>query len=358
MEEELIEKLLYESEGPELDFKISQYPLTNNDEKSELIKDILIFANGWRRDDAYILIGVDEAKVAGRSTPVGITTHLSDSNLQQMVNSKTNHPVVFSYEAVSYKGLEIGLIKVPVQERPIFLTRDFGRLKKEVVYVRRGSATDIAGIDEVLKMKAGPSTPILDLRFADVISRQDMGDKIILTSEVVEYDEEKIPTLIFDVFSPNFIYANKDYKKEKALWIAETALLERLGFSLKNSASTLATNIRLELTTPRNPSVKAVDESDYPTQPSRNSFSGKPFYRPSNVLIDYHGKNLTIKVEFGSIQPGATVWSDRFFIGSTEPINLQLDGYLYGDNLPQPIPVTFNIEIQTNHRNLEPKELN
>jgi hypothetical protein len=56
----LIYALLFEAEGAELDFKREQYSFEGADDrvKSELLKDILAFANAWRRTDAYILIGV------------------------------------------------------------------------------------------------------------------------------------------------------------------------------------------------------------------------------------------------------------------------------------------------------------
>jgi hypothetical protein len=54
--------LLYRSEGETLDFKSQQYPFYGGEEghKSELLKDILAFANGWAGEPAYILIGVAE----------------------------------------------------------------------------------------------------------------------------------------------------------------------------------------------------------------------------------------------------------------------------------------------------------
>ncbi len=60
----MLEELLNEDEGAALDFKRSQYPFeeVDNDAKSELLKDILAFANAWRRATAYVLIGVDEVK--------------------------------------------------------------------------------------------------------------------------------------------------------------------------------------------------------------------------------------------------------------------------------------------------------
>jgi hypothetical protein len=64
---QFIETLLYQSEGTALDFKLKQYPFNGatDEEKSELLKDILAFANSWRREEAFIVVGVQ--------TVVGIT---------------------------------------------------------------------------------------------------------------------------------------------------------------------------------------------------------------------------------------------------------------------------------------------
>src|SRR6202035_5284177 len=70
---QLLESLLYQEESEALDFKVQQYPFSgaNDDEKSELLKDILAFANAWRQTDAHILIGVQEVR-GGRSIVHGI----------------------------------------------------------------------------------------------------------------------------------------------------------------------------------------------------------------------------------------------------------------------------------------------
>ena len=79
MDATLLERLLYEEEGETLDFKEMQYPFSgaSKEQKSELLKDILGFANAWRRAEAYIIIGVKEVR-GGRSTVVGTTNHLDD----------------------------------------------------------------------------------------------------------------------------------------------------------------------------------------------------------------------------------------------------------------------------------------
>ena len=50
MDNGLFERLLYEEENVTLDFKSKQYHFAKatEDEKSELLKDILGFANAWR----------------------------------------------------------------------------------------------------------------------------------------------------------------------------------------------------------------------------------------------------------------------------------------------------------------------
>ena len=101
MDLELLEHLLHEPESQSLDFKQAQYRIERASEldKSELLKDVLAFANSWRRTPAYVLIGVREVK-GGRSQVIGITDHIEDASLQQFVNSKTQRRVELSYEVV------------------------------------------------------------------------------------------------------------------------------------------------------------------------------------------------------------------------------------------------------------------
>jgi schlafen family protein len=116
-----------------------------------LLKDILAFANSWRRSDAFILIGVQEV-TGGRSNVVGVSTHLPDAALQQFVNSKVQRPLAFSYEAYPVENVQIGVIHIPLQDRPFYLKKDYGKLKANTVYIRRSSSTDEASPDEVAKM--------------------------------------------------------------------------------------------------------------------------------------------------------------------------------------------------------------
>jgi hypothetical protein len=165
-----ITELLYHEESTVLDFKSEQYKFetASDDEKSEILKDLLAFANVFRRTDAIIMVGVREIK-GGKSLPVGIDKELDDASLQQFVNSKLNKPLSFLYQNRNIEGKKCGSFQIPVQERPFYLKKDYGRLKKETVYIRRGSATAIASIEEVSMMNSFnsnvPNNPILKLLF-------------------------------------------------------------------------------------------------------------------------------------------------------------------------------------------------
>jgi hypothetical protein len=146
-----VEALLWEDESTVLDFKEVQYPLANEEEKAEFIKDLLAFANAFRRDDAYILLGVKDVK-GGRGIITGVTCHLEDAHLQQLVNSKTNRTLEFSYHALEVDGKRVGSIRIPRQSRPTYLKKNYGKLRANTVYIRHGSSTSIATPDEIARM--------------------------------------------------------------------------------------------------------------------------------------------------------------------------------------------------------------
>lgn len=157
---ELLQSLLYEEESNVLDFKRDQYRFINSSpsDKSELLKDILAFCNAWRRTDAFILIGIEEVK-GGESKVIGITEVLDDAQIQQFVNGKTQRPVNFLYRNLTFRNKQVALIHIPIQERPIYLKKDYGRLKRNVVYVRRGSSTLEATPDEIANMRSSNAPP-------------------------------------------------------------------------------------------------------------------------------------------------------------------------------------------------------
>jgi len=365
MNAELMEELLNESEGTTLDFKREQYQfvgISDDDKKSELLKDILAFANAWRRTDGYILIGVEEVK-GGRSKVVGITSHLDDASLQQFVNSKTQRPVVFSYEEFTFEGVPVGVIKVPIQDRPLYLVKNYGKLEKKIVYIRRGSATDTADPDEVAKMGISitptSEAPRLLLEYHDDNNGAGIGSEITLTSTIVHYEESIIRrphSLTYSLLSDN-----PDYKKEKAEYIKSTSFLNSVKFQLTNTGSILASKVQLVLPIKKEDGLRVIDNFDYPKKPSKSSIyfrSHVPTHFNSDYSVDELKDSWRLTVNFGNIRPKATVVPSRqFYIGSYRACELDLEGALFGDNIPDPIKVSLKVRISLSNRDLLDEEL-
>ena len=356
MDSSLIEELLNEDESATLDFKRDQYPFSgaSNDDKSELIKDILAFANAWRRTDAYILNGVNEVQ-GGRSTVIGVSNHLDEASLQQLVNSKTNRPATFSYEVYSVDGKQVGVIRIPVQERPIYLLKDFGKLKGDAVYIRRGTSTDTTGPDEIAQMGAEViergKVPILDLQFANVGEHKKLGCHATLMSEVLVLpDQIEIPEIPRGSGSAP-VPLNTNYYLDFRNYLRLTKALRPLGFVITNPGTVLATGVRIEIVKPKEKKFLLADAVSYPTRPTlwelRSMITQDidiPVENP--VTISFRGNNVEIGAEFGSIQPKARSWSGIFHVGAMDDCSSSFEALIYADNLPEPLRVPLTLSIQ------------
>jgi len=87
---ELLSKLRYRSEGPDIDFKSAQYRFNGGSEadKAEMLKDILAIANSWREGPGYILLGFKDNRPHPAEV-VGIQDSIDDARIQQFVNSES-----------------------------------------------------------------------------------------------------------------------------------------------------------------------------------------------------------------------------------------------------------------------------
>lgn len=351
----LVERLLYEEESHELDFKEEQYRFAGatDEEKSELLKDVLAFANGWRRADAFILLGVREVK-GGPSIVVGISQDLDDAQIQQFVNSKTQRPVTFSYRALQVRQERVGVIHIPVQTRPVFLKKDFGKLKKGAVYLRRGTSTDIADPDEIARMGSDAIAsagiePRLHLSMGKSATREIVGtslnvDSISLItpneSEIPDFRNDRGDRFGIDIAA---LHANRNYYRELVEYVRVTELVEGFRIVVQNSGDVVAQGVRVVFEIEDSESVLSIlDADDLPSRPSSNwSHIQVPMLvRPedrSDIMVERFGTTWRIVVDLGKIRPKDTVWSkSELFIGATEDIALVFPAKIFADNLSSP----------------------
>lgn len=367
MDSKLLEQLLNEDESTTLDFKQSQYPFekTSEEQKSELLKDILAFANSWRRTDAFILIGVKEIQ-GGRSTIIGVANHLSEANLQQFVNQKTNRPITFSYEVAPIEDTQIGIIRVPIQERPIYLLKDYGKLKAREVYIRRGSSTDIATPDEIARIGAysgiTKDVPLLSLEVADVEKREKLGQSTAFESlihtmpELSELPDFRSAQKVADLNLLITSEINRSFYREYALYLFQTSALMPVGFVVQNLSSFLIHNARVEIQYPVREGVLFLEEADYPERPQRYydrlsrafDIPISPILRSTAGDVEVFKRNdyWEISVLLGSIQPKASIWSDTLYIACLDSENpiVEIEASIFmdqGDPLQVPLVISF-----------------
>ena len=366
----LLEQLLHEEEGAALDFKRDQYLFKEADDraKSELLKDILAFTNAWRQTTAYVLIGVEEVR-GGRSKIVGVTTHLADADLQQFVNSKTQQPVEISYRPFRTQNVEIGVIEIPVQKRPVYLTTSFGKLEADKVYLRRSSSTAVATPEEIARMgEMGVlgGTPQLVLEWADLEQHSVLPSPCKVRSLILE---PKLPDNTFEEPRPLLPWNwNENYSREIVVYTFAMAFLKPLGLRLHNQGGVVGKRVRFVGSVTRGADVRVVDWSDRPMRPYRNSMEGlhqsivplaSRLQNNPEPCVQAYADSWEITINFGDIRPRDEVWTtSSLLIGSSKSGCTKLQGELRGDNLPEPISCALAICFEVKQRAMRIEDIN
>lgn len=359
-DEDLIEMLIYKGEGPTLDYKVQQYPHdgATPEQKGELLKDVLAFVNAWRIESAYILIGVSDALDV-----VGIDRDLDDSRLQQFINGKTNVPVQFSYRSVKYKGLQLGLYTIPVQDRPVYAKQLYGKVLPNTVYVRRGSSTDIASPTEIAKMGearvelAQSFAPILELETVNINGEPTTLDfeyeNISIGQELPDYVEYRASTP-YSLFSPPLMTTiNEDYYREKAAYEQQHAGLLSVKFLLRNTGTSLANDVRIYIEIPLSENFQViVDDHLLPMPKKKINLLNAPkiersFYPPSlRTSLNKVQNKTTVVFRLGKIQSGETVTTDRIYLLRPPQSLTKLNVKILSDQLRVPMNMEIPVLIK------------
>ena len=361
---------MFAEEGVSLDFKQKQYAFerAGKEAKSELLKDILAFVNASRRCDAYILIGVKENR-GGRSTVLGVQEQIDDAKLQQFVNSKTQLPVTFSYREASHDGLPIGVIHIPVQTRPVYAKENYGKVEKEKVYIRRGSSTDVAKPEEVMRMR--PSTvgatgqPTVRLHLVERSTGKPLGDRVVVEGStwLDVPPREKIPD--YRPGDPTRL-TNSEFYREVAVYL-QTKDCFRASLELENSGESVIhdASLAIELADPDRV-YEMLSSEDRPRRPERNAIT-MALLNPdpvvtgmgrSDVFVRREGGVWKVKCRFGKIQPRARVrLYEDLLIGSRSAGEVEIRGRVYGDNIGTPIPVSFVLDFSSGFRGLTVRDI-
>ena len=367
----LLNMLRYKSEGTDIDFKSSQYRFTNGseNEKSELLKDILAIANSWRDGTGYILLGFKDQR-PNPAEVVGIHDSIDDSRIQQFVNSKVKPKLTFSYEEHLYEGKTIGIISIPTQQRPFYLTSAYGKHKRTVVYVRRGSSTDEAEPVETIAMgheDNGRAEMKIELSLRtpdnDALPLNFTHTYLQFTEEFPDFER---PTKRLGPFEmpdvSNFYTDNRDLWREYAEYTRINKALIVLRLVLLNRSGVQLSNAKVELTVETTDTyVQVIAESDLPEQPkptrnilNRGTFQGSSFFSRYNKLEIIEGVQIPeCHIRLGSLLPGEHASSELIAVLPEGPGRLRIRLRILGSELATPIEQEFAIRTTGEHLSLD-----
>ncbi len=359
---DLLEGLLHEDEGTSLDFKGAQYPFENApaEQKAELLKDVLAFANSWRRTTAYLLIGVEEVK-GGRSKIVGVNKHLDDAKLHQFVNSKTQRAIEFCYRIVPIEGVEIGVIEIPLEERPVYLKKQYGNLRENAVYIRDGSSTRVATPDEIARMgvqRVLEKPPQFVLDWANLERRNVLPSPCVLNTLILS---PQLPESTFALTRSNYQSLdtrNSNYPQEVIYCTLERAFFSSLGICIHNDSSVVGKRVRFEGTLRKSDGVFVQDQvEETPSKSIYGAVTPRDLVSlngtPGEVDLQEYENRWEIAVDFGDIRPQQKVWmASPLWFGSAHCKMVKLHGQLFADNLPEPISYSLEIKFEVEQRGM------
>ncbi|GAA0709881.1 ATP-binding protein [Dokdonella soli] len=363
--DEQLERLRYKGEGADLDFKQAQYRFIgcSDHEKSELLKDILAMANAYRDGPGYILVGFKD-QTPHPAEVVGISSeHIDDASLQQFVNSKVQPKLDFRYEERLFDGKTVAVIVIPKQQRPFYLTKDYGKLGKSVVYVRRGSSTDEASPSEVAKMGRDDTEkgrPRIELSIEDEQNRP-LPNSFELT--FIRFDNDGLPDYENNVrmnvggvvhTMPSPVPVNRHYWRDGADYHSVLSRLIQARLSLTNRSDFSLSDAKLEVTciTPDGGQVVMMRAGHLPKEPDsrdRSLFRVTPAafqHLNERITVDDRGSESVCHVRLGNLLPGETGRAqDDLAILPTGPGGYKLRVRILAGEINYPIVEEHTMEV-------------
>lgn len=347
---EQIRELVLEGESNRLDFKREQYRFVGlsgpdgDKEKAKLLKDVLAFANAFRKDPAFILVGVDESLPRNQAV-AGIPTQdaIDDATLQQFVNSKTNRPIPFrAYSVPCPNANVVQVVEIDpcADQRPFHLNKGFGGIAADEVWFRSGSSNTKATPDDIFRMGAEQykqNRPVLEceIESPNLIPGTNRLGIIKATADLPPEPPSQYRTFGF----PAYMRGPTD--RERLSQIQEE--LEVVSFSVHiwNRSALTAEKILAEvfISGEEGTQYETVDLADFFDDPMR--FSGNPFrltsvrsslLRPGEESADFETKaihildaqtlDVTVRVFADDLEP---IVFSRHFELETIPIVLPKD---------------------------------
>ena len=327
--EEQLNQLCLQGESNCVDYKRAQYAFIGgtDDQKAELLKDVLCFANSFRKMPAYIIIGVDE-EPSGIGSICGIREDevIDDAKLQEFINSKTNRRIPFSaypFRTAAGKILQVIELDVCIVWRPYYLKKRFASLNYNDVWMRIGSSSHVASPDDIAAMGRAAfeaeNTPYIKTTLLS-----ENGDTNYLTSvDIISSVEERANSSWRETAT---LFGGSDSDCYK--WLRSVVSKLHLRLEAENVSHVNAEDLRCECKLICEDGC--VVEGKAPISGNRQSYLDAV----SHVSVSRKSNNLRPKERDDC---AADLYFDVLHDGE-----FKIEVIVYGKNIPEPIRRTFS----------------
>lgn len=327
--EEQLNQLCLQGESNCVDYKRAQYAFIGgtDDQKAELLKDVLCFANSFRKMLAYIIIGVDE-EPSGIGSICGIREDevIDDAKLQEFINSKTNRRIPFSaypFRTAAGKILQVIELDVCIVGRPYYLKKRFASLNYNDVWMRIGSSSHVASPDDIAAMGRAAfeaeNTPYIKTTLLS-----ENGDTNYLTSvDIISSVEERANSSWRETAT---LFGGSDSDCYK--WLRSVVSKLHLRLEAENVSHVNAEDLRCECKLICEDGC--VVEGKAPISGNRQSYLDAV----SHVSVSRKSNNLRPKERDDC---AADLYFDVLHDGE-----FKIEVIVYGKNIPEPIRRTFS----------------
>jgi hypothetical protein len=213
---------------------------------------------------------------------------------------------------------------------------------------------------------AGVSTPRLEIQLADIKKRESLGTSVEIRPLVLDpLPNDELPAVREPKGFPLAAMSgglNHSYYREMRDFVLSTKAFTAFGFLAQNKSATAANGVRAEFHLKCLPDLQLAQR--HPRRPVYRHDSmflsptstEMPIVNP-DVWFRQHGDHWLIGVDFGKVQPGASVWTaNRLLIGTTKPMEVALSGQLFGDNF-EPMAIDLRVVSNPEHRAMTVEDL-
>ena len=248
---------------------------------------------------------------------------------------------------------------------------DYGKVRKEAVYLRRGSSTATAKPDEIARMGTADvdwvGQPSVELYLVDRSTGANLGDhvsidhgtwyNIPISEEIPDYRPHSGFRMGNVEFMTNDLHVNVNFLREVAVYLHAEAYFP-VSLEVRNTAGTVIRDVILEikLNDPEG-RYELLTSQNRPHKPSSSmlefAHNFRSIFEKDDVFVGKEGETWKVKCIFGKIQPGATLrLQDDLLISCRDAKDTEIIGMIYADNISNPIPIRINLSFQIGSQSL------